>query len=49
MLLVGGRRTDRWGHLFGVAMPVAAFVYAVIAFFGLLGDRDRSQDVHLYS
>jgi len=49
VLLTGGRRTDRWGHLLGVAMPVAAFVYGVIAFFSLLGDSQRSQDVHLYS
>jgi NADH-quinone oxidoreductase subunit L len=49
VLLVGGRRTDRWGHLLGCAMPVASFVYGVIAFFALLGDRDRSQDLHLYS
>src|SRR5215470_7489292 len=49
VLLTGGRRTDRWGHLLGVAMPVAAFVYGVIAFFSLLGDTNRSQDVHLYS
>ena len=27
ILLLGGKRTDRWGHLLGVAMPVAAFVY----------------------
>ncbi len=49
VLLTGGRRTDRWGHLLGVAMPVAAFVYGVIAFFALLGTSQRSQDVHLYS
>ncbi len=49
VLLVGGRRTDRWGHLLGVAMPVASFGYGVIAFFTLLGDRDRSQDLHLFS
>ena len=49
VLLLGGRRTNRWGHLLGVAMPVAAFVYGVIAFFALLGDTDRSQDQHLYS
>jgi NADH-quinone oxidoreductase subunit L len=49
VLLLGGRRTNRWGHLLGVAMPVAAFVYGVIAFFSLLGDSQRSQDVHLYS
>ncbi|HEY3650809.1 MAG TPA: NADH-quinone oxidoreductase subunit L, partial [Streptosporangiaceae bacterium] len=33
----------------GVAMPVAAFVYGVIAFFTLLGDAHRSQDQHLYT
>jgi NADH-quinone oxidoreductase subunit L len=49
VLLIGGRRTDRWGHLLGVAMPVAAFVYGLIAFFTLLGDAHRSQDQHLYS
>jgi NADH-quinone oxidoreductase subunit L len=49
VLLCGGRRTNRWGHLLGVAMPVAAFVYAVIAFFTLLGKTDRSQDQHLFS
>jgi NADH-quinone oxidoreductase subunit L len=49
VLLVGGRRTNSWGHLLGVAMPVAAFVYGVIAFFSLLGDTNRSQDTHLYS
>jgi NADH-quinone oxidoreductase subunit L len=49
VLLVGGRRTNRWGHLLGVAMPVAAFVYGVIAFFTLLGDTHREQDQHLFS
>ncbi|HXO23532.1 MAG TPA: NADH-quinone oxidoreductase subunit L, partial [Streptosporangiaceae bacterium] len=37
VLLVGGRRTDRWGHLLGVLMPIASFVYGVIIFFTLLG------------
>jgi NADH-quinone oxidoreductase subunit L len=49
VLLVGGRRTNRWGHLLGCAMPVAAFVYGVIAFFTLLGDTNREQDQHLYT
>jgi NADH-quinone oxidoreductase subunit L len=49
VLLVGGRRTDRWGHLLGCAMPLAAFVYGVIAFFTLLGDTNREQDQHLYT
>src|SRR6202522_139638 len=49
VLLLGGRRTNRWGHLLGTAMPIASFVYGVIAFFTLLGDTDRSQDQHLFS
>jgi NADH-quinone oxidoreductase subunit L len=49
VLLIGGRRTNRWGHLLGCAMPVAAFVYGVIAFFSLLGDINREQDQHLYT
>jgi NADH-quinone oxidoreductase subunit L len=49
VLLLGGRRTDKWGHLLGVLMPIASFVYAVIAFFTLLGETDRSRDLHMYS
>jgi len=49
VLLVGGRRTDRWGHLLGCVLPVGAFVYGVIAFFTLLGDTSREQDQHLYT
>ena len=33
VLLLGGRRTDKWGHLLGVLMSLASFVYGVIAFF----------------
>ena len=35
VLLLGGRRTDKWGHLLGVAMSLASFVYGAIAFFTL--------------
>jgi NADH-quinone oxidoreductase subunit L len=51
ILLLGGRRTNSWGHLVGVAMPVAAFVYAVIAYVAMLGypAAQRSRDVHLYT
>ncbi len=49
VLLLGGRRTDRWGHVLGVAMPVAAFVYGLVAFFAMLGypASQRSRDVHV--
>src|ERR1700761_5620425 len=51
VLLLGGRFTDRWGHLLGVLMSLASFVYGVIAFFALLGKTGagRSQDLHVYS
>jgi len=51
VLLLGGKRTDRWGHLLGVAMTLAAFAYALIAFAAMLGypDYQRSRDVNLFS
>src|SRR5580692_4323650 len=49
VLLLGGRRTNLWGHLLGTLMPIASFGYGVIAFFALLGHTDRSQDQHLFS
>ncbi len=50
ILLVGGRRTDRWGHLLGVAAPIASFGIGLWAFLALLGRDadDRSVSQHLY-
>ncbi|WP_211370516.1 NADH-quinone oxidoreductase subunit L [Nonomuraea turkmeniaca] len=50
ILLVFNRLTDRWGHLLGVAMSLASFVVAVLAFFELigLGEAERRRAVHLY-
>jgi NADH-quinone oxidoreductase subunit L len=49
VLIFGGRRTDRWGHLLGTLMPIGSFVVGVIAFFDLLGYTSRSRDVHMFS
>ena len=51
VLLLGGRRGDRWGHLLGVATPIAAFVVALLQFIALLGrDADnRTISQHLYT
>jgi NADH-quinone oxidoreductase subunit L len=51
VLLLGGRRTDRWGHLLGVAMPLAAFGYGLACFAAMLGypAAQRSRDLHMYS
>ena len=51
VLLLGGRRTDRWGHLLGAAVPVALFVYGLLLFFDVRGlpAEERSRDLHLWS
>jgi NADH-quinone oxidoreductase subunit L len=51
ILLLGGKRSNSWGHLLGVAMPIASFVYGLVAFIAMLGypASQRSRDLHLYS
>ncbi len=51
VLLLGGRRTNRWGHLLGVATPVASFIYGLIVFFQMLGypAAQRSRDVTMFT
>ena len=45
VLLLGGRRTDLWGHLLGTAMPAASFVVGLVAFFSLLGRGEGERQV----
>jgi len=51
VLLVGGRRTNRFGHLIGCAAALASFVLGVILFFALLAKPggQRSFDQHVYT
>jgi NADH-quinone oxidoreductase subunit L len=51
ILLLGGKRTNRWGHVVGVAMPVLAFCYAVAAFVQMLGypTGQRVRELTLYT
>ena len=51
VLLLGGKRTNAWGHLLGVAMPILAFGYAVAAFVAMLSypAAQRSRFETLYS
>ena len=51
VLLLGGRRTDKWGHLLGTAMPALSFVVALVQFITLLGRdaEDRAVSSRLYS
>jgi NADH-quinone oxidoreductase subunit L len=51
VLLLGGRRTNGWGHILGVAAPVASFGYGVAVFFAMLGypAAERARDVHMFT
>ncbi|MGY1712925.1 NADH-quinone oxidoreductase subunit L [Geodermatophilus sp. SYSU D01106] len=49
VLLLGGRRTDRWGHLLGTATVVAAFVLALLCTVQLAGLDERVVDVDLFT
>lgn len=51
VLLVGGRRTDRWGHWLAVGLSWAAFVWGALLFLDLRGlePEERSRDLHLFS
>jgi NADH-quinone oxidoreductase subunit L len=51
VLLLGGRRTDKWGHLLGATVPVVLFVYGLLLFFDVRGEAtgDRSRTLHLWS
>jgi NADH-quinone oxidoreductase subunit L len=50
ILLLGGRRTDAWGHLLGCAAPLLSFVLGVVLFVQLLGraGEDRHETVRLF-
>src|SRR5215472_3669288 len=50
ILLLGGKRTNAWGHLLGVTMSLASFCYGVVAFAAMLsypaGQRARDDQVY---
>src|SRR3954470_13249098 len=50
ILLIGGKYTDRWGHLLGTLLPIGSFAISLAMFVSLLGrdDDDRQVSQHLY-
>lgn len=46
LLLLGGRATDAWGHLLGLAAAVSSFTVAVVLFGRLLGRPADDQTLH---
>ena len=51
ILLLGGRRTDRWGHLLGTGASIASFLVGAAIFLSMLGRdaADRPVTNHLYT
>jgi NADH-quinone oxidoreductase subunit L len=51
LLLLLGKRADRWGHLLGALVPVVLFVYGVLLFLSLKaeGGEARERNLHLFS
>src|SRR5947209_8191584 len=49
VLLIGGRRTDRWGHLLGVATVVLAFVLGLACAVQLGGESTKRVGVDLFT
>jgi NADH-quinone oxidoreductase subunit L len=52
VLLLGGKRTNAWGHLVGAAMPILSFIVGLILFFAMLGrdgGQNRQLDQHLWT
>src|SRR4051812_6607845 len=49
VLLLGGRRTDRWGHLLGTATVLAAFVLGLLCTFQVADVDERSVGVDLFT
>ena len=48
ILLLTGRRSNRWGPYLAVAMTASAFVLGVISFFTLRGLDGKQVDLHLF-
>lgn len=46
-LLIGGRRTDRFGHLVGTAAVLGSFICALVLFFSILGRSPENRQISL--
>ena len=51
VLLLGGRRTDRWGHLLATAAVACSFVISLVLFIALLGRDEGARSIgqHLWT
>src|SRR5206468_8591737 len=49
VLLLGGRRTDRWGHLLGTATVAVAFVLGLACTLQLAGQSGKQVSLNLFT
>ncbi len=49
VLLVAGKRADKWGHLLGTATVVAAFVLGLWMFISLGNSADKAMSLHMFT
>jgi len=51
VLLLGGRRTNAWGHFLGCATALGSFVISLLMFVSMLGrpDEERAVGQHLFT
>ena len=47
VLLLAGKRADKWGHWLGALVPAVLFVYGVVLFFSVKGQSSREIDQNL--
>jgi NADH-quinone oxidoreductase subunit L len=50
VLLLAGKKADRWGHWLGALVPVVLFIYTVALFFSIKGESGdgRERQLHLF-
>jgi NADH-quinone oxidoreductase subunit L len=49
ILLLAGKRADKWGHWLGALVPLVLFVYTVVLFFSVKGQSDRVVTKNYYT
>src|SRR5579875_276028 len=49
VLLIGGKRIDKWAHWLGALVPVALFVYGVVLFFAVKDETHREVSLKMFT
>ena len=49
LLLLLGKRADKWAHLLGALVPIVLFVYGLMLFFAVKHEHNREVTLHLFS